>query len=227
MTTFANATKGLYMKKTLVIVAAMIAPVMAQAGINLSVRSDYVNTMEYKNTADVKGGASSLFVPAYARLNGTGKVGDADVVMGLDLLNMTEGLTAGTTPINHLFISKNHDAFTFTAGKLITPNGGFERATNDAGDSYMTSLANGGDVNDAGGTATAANPVVSLQNTSGFGVGFGADHKVTVQVLNEQSAGSAATAPDKRHSYGLGYAGAFGENKMEGKNKKIRLLVNA
>lgn len=191
---------------TLVIVAAMIAPAMAHAGMNLTVRSDWNNTMEYKNTADVKGGSSSIFAPAYARLNGTAKVGDADVKSSFQLRGA--GAMTWNDFTQYLYISKAHDMFTFTAGKLETPNGGFERLAIDSGDSYMNSMANGGAINDVGGAATPGSAVTSLQNTSGFGIGWGADHKLTFQALNEQSVGADN---NKRHSVGLGYAGAFSD----------------
>lgn len=200
------------MKKTLVIVAAMIAPVMAQAGINISVRSDYINTMKYKNDADADVSGSSLFVPSYARLNGTGKVGDADVKASFNLRPPT-GVPGNMTWdqfTDYLYIAKSHGDWSFTAGKIESALGGFESTTINNGDAYLRSVANGG-TSPLGYTPVGSSAVVSVGNTSGFGVAWGTDHKVELQVMNEQN----PAADNKRHTYGVNYNGSFGDWKAK------------
>lgn len=193
------------MKKTLLIAAALLAPALANAGWGVSVRSDYVNVMEDKLGVTM-GKGSSTFMPSYGVLNGSGKVGDADVHAKFDLLAGGGNYTA-TSFVEHLYMSKAiNDSWTFSAGKLVSPVGGYEAEMIKNGDDYLASMANGGT------TALTGTVVTSVGNNSGFGATWaGGDHKVAFQAFNGSAAGAAVT---KRHAMGVSYWGAFGDHGL-------------
>lgn len=192
------------MKKALLFVAATVVSASAFASIGVSVRSDYINTMKGKDSADADVDGSSLFTPSYARMIWGAKVGEADVVANFDLLDTT----APATSINHLYIKKTFaDGWAMSVGKLVDLTGGFEAQAIDAGDDYWASLANGKGAINAG--ANTINAVQSLANSSGVGLHWGSgSHGVEVQATND----SNSAAPNNSHNWGLAYTGGLSES---------------
>ena len=218
------------MKKLLVMAAVTVAATTAFAGAKLVVRSDYVNTPGYDDAAGAEVSGKSLFLPAVARLYLTGNVGDAVIDSGWNLRAFTPQVTGGTLSknvtvdslVDHLFIAKPMNEWTFSAGKLWTNVGGFERRATWDGDTYLTSAANGGQ---AGKEATAdsfgaTGTVTTPENMSGVGAAYkiNESHKLEVQALNQTNsttvtAGDAST--DRRHTLGAAYWGSFADNMVK------------
>lgn len=213
------------MKKLLVLAAMTVAATNAFAGVKLVVRSDYVNTPKYDRADGSENTGSSVFTPDVARMYLSGNVGDAVIDAGLNLRAFTAvdvNAGAGTATkamtvdqfVDHLTISKPMGDWTFTAGKLWLNVGGFERHAFYDGDTYLTSLANGG----AGGEEAAfddiVGSIVTPENSSGVAAAYkiNDDHKVEVQVYNQTNRDSQLLASNnKRHSYGLAYWGSFAD----------------
>jgi hypothetical protein len=225
------------MKKLLVMAAVTVAATTAFAGAKLVVRSDYVNTPVYDDAAGAEVNGKSLFLPAVARLYLTGNVGDAIIDTGWNLRAFTPEFGASTPAgadvnlyknvtvdslVDHLFIAKPMNEWTFTAGKLWTNVGGFERRATWDGDTYLTSAANGGV---GGKTATAGlfgatGSVVTPQNMSGVAASykFSENHKVEVQALNQTNSTTVTNgvaSNDRRHSLGGAYWGSFADNMVK------------
>lgn len=193
------------MKKALLFVAATVVSASAFASIGVSVRSDYINTMKGKDSADADVDGSSMFIPSYARMTIGSKVGDADVVGNIDLT----GSATAATYINHLYIKKTFaEGWAMSAGKLVNPTGGFEAQAIDAGDDYWSSLANGkGAINDG---ALTINAVQRLANSSGVGLHWmSGSHAVEVQATNDSNTGGT---PNNSHNWGLAYTGGLTES---------------
>jgi hypothetical protein len=217
------------MKKLLVMAAVTVAATTAFAGVKLVVRSDYVNTQPYDSAQTAAGeiNGTSQFKPEVARLYLSGMIGDATIDSGLNLRQFVIGTGDGTSQklmtvdkfVEHLTISKPMGDFTFQAGKMWMNVGGFERRAFYDGDTYLTSLANGGK-----GGAVAAAPrglggsVVTPENMSGVGVAYAinAEHKLEFQIANQTNADSElVTASNNRHTMGLAYWGSFAEKMVQ------------
>lgn len=217
------------MKKLLVLAAVTVAATNAFAGVKLVVRSDYVNTPAYDAADGVEVNSTSLFKPEVARLYLSGMIGDATVDAGLNLRSFAVGTAGGTSQklmtvdkfVEHLTISKPMGDFTFQAGKMWMNVGGFERRAVYDGDTYLTSLANGG----KGGRTAGATPgsengggIVTPENMSGIGVAYtiNPEHKVEFQVANQTNSDSElTTATNRRHTMGLAYWGSFAEKMVQ------------
>ncbi|KHD88967.1 MAG: hypothetical protein OM95_05730 [Bdellovibrio sp. ArHS] len=216
------------MKKLLVMAAVTVAATNAFAGVKLVVRSDYVNTPAYDaaNGSEVAG--TSLFQPNVARLYLTGMVGDATIDAGLNLRSFVADTTfpGGAQKVmtvdkfvEHLTISKPMDNFTFTAGKMWMNVGGFERRAFYDGDTYLTSLANGGVGGRTAGAGTdSEGAVVTPENMSGVAAAYTItpDHKVEFQLANQTNSDSELlTSVNKRHTMGLAYWGSFADKMVQ------------
>ncbi|KYG67692.1 hypothetical protein AZI85_17000 [Bdellovibrio bacteriovorus] len=218
------------MKKLLVMAAVTVAATNAFAGIKLVVRSDYNNTPAYDAADGAETAGTSLFQPNVARLYLTGMVGDATIDAGLNLRSFVADPTfpGGAQKVmtvdkfvEHLTISKPMDNFTFTAGKMWMNVGGFERRAFYDGDTYLTSLANGGE----GGRLLGATPgsesegaVVTPENMSGVAAAYTItpDHKVEFQLANQTNSDSELlTSVNKRHTMGLAYWGSFADKMVQ------------
>lgn len=217
------------MKKLLVLAAMTVAATNAFAGVKLVVRSDYVNTPKYDRADGSENTGTSVFVPDVARMYLSGNVGDAVIDAGLNLraftpmadvtANVVKGMTADQF-VDHLTISKPMGDWTFTAGKLWLNVGGFERHAFYDGDTYLTSLANGG----FGGATVAAldltgaqGTIATPENSSGVAAAYkiNDDHKLEVQVFNQTNRDSElTTSNNKRSSYGLAYWGSFADKMV-------------
>lgn len=200
--------------KSLLVAALMVSASAAQASIGVTIRSDLVAEQNYenRNKEDIQG--TTVFTPAFARMNYMGKVGSSDLTFVYDLTgtNVNDSVYA-------LYLAKKMDAFTFTAGRIAINQGGFESAQGDAADTYQFSLANGG-------TGpyyfnSSSNIVTSLANGSGAGVAYTmGDHKIELQALNQRDAaysstnttsGQVTVAEKRRQTVGLAYMGSFGD----------------
>lgn len=216
------------MKKLLVLAAMTVAATNAFAGVKLVVRSDYVNTPKYDRADGSENTGSSVFTPDVARMYLSGNVGEAVIDAGLNLRAFTPvdpGATTATKAmtvdqfVDHLTISKPMGDWTFTAGKLWLNVGGFERHAFYDGDTYLTSLANGGfgaqsDPTDLVGVQGS---IATPENSSGVAAAYkiNDDHKVEVQVYNQTNRDSQLFASNnKRHSYGLAYWGSFADKMV-------------
>ena len=222
------------MKKLLVLAAMTVAATNAFAGVKLVVRSDYVNTPAYDAADGDEVNGTSLFKPEVARLYLSGMIGDATVDAGLNLRSFVVADVDGAGDlqkamtvdkfVEHLTISKPMGDFTFQAGKMWMNVGGFERRAFYDGDTYLTSLANGG----AGGRTDGAFPagvgtanvgsVVTPENMSGIGAAYtiNPEHKVEFQVANQTNSDSALiTSLNRRHTMGLAYWGSFAEKMVQ------------
>lgn len=217
------------MKKFLVMAAVTVAATNAFAGVKLVVRSDYVNTPAYDAADGVEVNSSSLFKPEVARMYLSGMIGDATVDAGLNLRSFVVGTGGGTSQklmtvdkfVEHLTISKPMGDFTFQAGKMWMNVGGFERRAIYDGDTYLTSLANGGFGGRTAG-ANAATPnngsIVTPENMSGVGAAYTItpEHKVEFQVANQTNSDSElTTSTNRRHTMGLAYWGSFAEKMVQ------------
>ncbi|MGE5086842.1 MAG: hypothetical protein ACM3MG_11115 [Bacillota bacterium] len=218
------------MKKILAI-AATLAASSAFAGVKLEVRSDYVNTPDYKNALGVEGYGSSLFTPSVARLYLNGNVGEAVVESGWNLRAFTP--EAATNPytngtevyknmtvdkfVDHLWAGKAMGDWMFKAGKLEVNTGGFEHIKTLHGDTYLVSLANGGTGGVLGtpapGTAPIMGEVVTPENSSGVSAAYSItpNHKLEVQATNQtnsQTVSGTTKSTDRQHTTGLNYTGS-------------------
>lgn len=218
------------MKKALAFAVATLATTSAFAAGKLIVRSDYVNTPNYKDTTGANIGGTSLLLPQVSRINADTKVGDATVEAHFNLRSFVLATEHDKDAnkvmtvdkfVERLFISKPLGDFTVAVGKLYLNVGGFERDLAVEGDTYLTSLANNG----AGGRATGATltgtvgTVAMPENASAVGVAYGmGDHKVEVQVSNQTNAGTLNVdvgqtnfyAPtNRRHTIGALVGGSF------------------
>lgn len=211
------------MKKFIAMAVMSLAAAQAMAGVKLVVRSDYVNTPNYDDTAAAEVSGTSLFKPEVARLYLSGNVGEATFDAGLNLRQfvVSGGQKVMTVDnfVEHLTISKAMDNWTFTAGKMWMNVGGYERRAFYDGDTYFTSLANGG----VGGKALLANPtgatgsVVTPENMSGVAAAYkiNDDHKIEAQLANQTNHDSdLTTATNKRHTIGLAYWGSFADKMV-------------
>lgn len=218
------------MKKLLVLAAVTVAATNAFAGVKLVVRSDYVNTPAYDAANGVEVNSTSLFKPEVARLYLSGMIGDATVDAGLNLRSFVVGQDVATNNqkymtvdkfVEHLTISKPMGDFTFQAGKMWMNVGGFERRAVYDGDTYLTSLANGGKGGRlAGATIGSENDgtVVTPENMSGIGAAYtiAPEHKVEFQVANQTNSDSQLlTSNNRRHTMGLAYWGSFAEKMVQ------------
>lgn len=226
----ATKRKDATMKKLLAMTAMSLAASSAMAGVKLVVRSDYVNTPSYtaRNNADAP--SSSFFKPEIARMYLSGMVGDATVDAGLNLRSFIvsggEKVMTVDQFVEHLTIAKPMGDWTFTAGKMWMNVGGFERRAFYDGDTYLTSLANGGQGGRIAGAsfgteinASAATGVLSTpENMSGVAAAYNinADHKLEFQLANQTNSDSAlTTATNKRHTMGLAYWGSFADKMVQ------------
>ncbi|MFS4459384.1 hypothetical protein [Bdellovibrio sp. HCB2-146] len=219
------------MKKLLVMAAVTVAATNAFAGVKLVVRSDYVNTPSYDAADGVEVNSTSLFKPEVARLYLSGMVGDATVDAGLNLRSFVVGDIDGAGTgfqkvmtvdkfVEHLTISKPMGDWTFQAGKMWMNVGGFERRAFYDGDTYLTSLANGGTGGRVAGATPVANSgsVVTPENMSGIGAAYTItpEHKVEFQLANQTNSDSElATSNNRRHTMGLAYWGSFAEKMVQ------------
>ncbi|UYL10189.1 hypothetical protein B9G69_006305 [Bdellovibrio sp. SKB1291214] len=195
--------------KKLLAIAATLAASSAFAGVKLEVRSDYVNTPDYKTvngTTDI--GGTSLFTPSVARLYLNGNVGEAVIESAWNLRSFAPEFAvspySGTSDLNknmtvdkfvdHLWAGKAMGQWMFKAGKLETNTGGFEFQKSLHGDTYLVSMANrgvGGVIPSLGGAtpyfiqtgALVANP----ENSSGVSAAYTLteNHKFEVQITNQ------------------------------------------
>ncbi|WP_374029599.1 hypothetical protein [Bdellovibrio bacteriovorus] len=218
------------MKKLLAMAVMSLAATQAMAGVKLVVRSDYLYTGNYDNNAGAEVESSSVFTPDVARMYFSGNVGEAVIDSAFNLRSFVIGDIdgAGTsvqkvmtvdTFVEHLFITKNHGDWSFSGGKLWMNVGGFERRAFYDGDTYLTSLANGGmGGTAAGGLLGLTGSVLTPENSSGISAAYkiAENHKVEVQLYNQVNRDSALlTSTNKRHSYGLAYWGSFAEKMFQ------------
>ena len=232
----ATKRKDATMKKLLVLAAVTVAATNAFAGVKLVVRSDYVNTAAYDSATTAAGeiNGTSIFKPEVARMYLSGMVGDATVDAGLNLREFIVPEDSGNDVtaqkvmtvekfVEHLTISKPMGDWTFQAGKMWMNVGGFERRASYDGDTYLTSLANGGRGGVIGAT-TGGLPVYSEgtvqtpDNMSGVGAAYTItpEHKVEFQLANQTNADSALlTSANNRHTMGLAYWGSFAEKMVQ------------
>lgn len=219
------------MKKAVVFAIATLASATALAAGKVIVRSDYVNTMDYKaknGTSEIKG--TSLLMPVVSRVEFDSKINDATVVGHLNLRSFVADVN-GTTAnkvmtvdkfVDRLYIVKPLGDFSTSVGKLYMNVGGWERAAAVHGDTYFTSLANNG----AGGKETAASAsgrvgdVVMPENGSAVGIAYTmGDHRVEAQVGNQTNTdqvetGTGAGSLNRRHTIGVQYDGSFMEKSL-------------
>lgn len=199
--------------KSLLVAALMVSASAAQASVGVTVRSDLVATQTYenRNKEDMQG--TTLFTPAFARMNYGGKVGSADLTFVFDLTQ-----DKVDDAVYSLYLTKKMDAFTFTAGRISINQGGYEFAQTDAAETFQVSMANGG--TGAYYFNSGSNIVTTLPNASGAGVAYTmGDHKVELQALNQRDAGrdqetsgTNVTIPEnRRQTIGLAYMGTFGD----------------
>ncbi|WP_413569354.1 hypothetical protein ACLWBD_01980 [Bdellovibrio sp. HCB117] len=221
------------MKKLLVMAAVTVAATNAFAGIKLVVRSDYQYTSTYENNAGVDVESTSVFTPDVARMYYTGTVGDAVVDSAFNLRSFDQEMAVDPTVgkkvmtvdtfVEHLFITKAMGDWSFSGGKLWMNVGGFERRAFYDGDTYLTSLANGGI---GGVTVVGATPVIpgavgsvlTPENSSGVSAAYkmGENHKVEVQMYNQVNRDSdLLTSANKRHSVGVAYWGSFADKMLQ------------
>ncbi|MGZ3782703.1 MAG: hypothetical protein ACXVCY_18815 [Pseudobdellovibrionaceae bacterium] len=222
------------MKKLLAIAAMSFAASSAMAGVKLVVRSDYVNTPSYTAANGGDAPSTSLFQPEVARMYLSGAVGNATVdaefnlrsfVVGTDATSGYQKYMTVDKFVETLTIAKPMGDWTFTAGKLWMNVGGYERHATRAGDTYLTSLANGGVGGHllGGTTLTAlgsdnAGAIVTPENMSGIAAAYNisADQKVEIQVANQTNSDSAlVTAANKRHTMGVAYWGSFADKMVQ------------
>lgn len=215
-------------------IAALAFTSSAFAGIHLSVRSDYINNPTYKDANDSDVNGTSEFIGSYARLFGTGKVGDADFKSAFDLRKATNifsstGTGAGVMTVDnfvhYFYVDKPLvEGLRVQVGKLEVNQGGWEYDTIENGDSYLDSLANGGA---AGYTlskgAAAGDFVANPGYYSGVGLSYNFmdTNTVTFQVLNQTNQtqgtytgvpatpGTVTSSSNKRQSMDLAYTGWF------------------
>lgn len=215
------------MKKLLAMAAMSLAASSAMAGVKLVVRSDYVNTPEYTAASNGDAPSSSFFKPEVARMYLSGMVGDATIDAGFNLRSfvVSSGQKVMTVDkfVQNLTIAKPMNDWTFTAGKMWVNVGGFERRAFYDGDTYLTSLANGGQggrlTGGAGGLGTeATGSILTPENMSGIAASYNisADHKVEFQVANQTNSDSElTTSTNKRHTMGLAYWGSFADKMVK------------
>lgn len=221
----ATKRKDATMKKLLAMTAMSLAASSAMAGVKIVVRSDYVNTPSYKAADNVDAPSSSFFKPEVARMYLSGMIGDATVDAGLNLRSfvVSGGQKVMTVDkfVEHLTIAKPMGDWTFTAGKMWMNVGGFERRAFYDGDTYLTSLANGGQGGRLLGAtlgSEVAGSVVTPENMSGVAAAYtiNADHKVEFQLANQTNSDSElTTATNKRHTMGLAYWGSFADKMVQ------------
>ncbi len=215
------------MKKAVVFAIATLASATALAAGKVIVRSDYVNTMDYKDKAGTEVKGTSLLMPIVSRVEFDSKINDATVVGHLNLRSfIADTPDSGTTYnkvmtvdkfVDRLYIVKPLGDFSTSVGKLYMNVGGWERAALVHGDTYFTSLANNG----AGGkeTAAALNPgkagtVDMPENGSGVGIAYTmGDHRVEAQVGNQTNTDKSA-ALNRRHTMGVQYDGSFMDKSL-------------
>lgn len=225
------------MKKLLAMTAMSLAASSAMAGVRLVVRSDYDNTPSYTAADNTDAPSSSVFVPEVARMYLSGMIGDATIDAGFNLRSFVVGNTAtDASPsyqkvmtadkfVQNLTISKPMGDWAFSAGKMWMNVGGFERRAYYEGDTYITSLANGGQgAHLLGGTAITASAssttgaIVTPENMSGVAAAynFSPNHKVEVQVANQTNSDSNLTgSANKRHTMGVAYWGSFADKMVQ------------
>jgi hypothetical protein len=227
--------------KKLLVIAATLAASSAFAGVKLEVRSDYVNTNKYDQADGNENGGNSLFTPAVARLYLNGNVGEAVVDSAWNLRafvpefvsdpgaaasgSYSKTMTVDTF-VDHLWIGKGMDAWMFKAGKLEINAGGFEHQLDLHGNTYLTSMANGGrgGISTSGDIFGAAGYVTNPTNSSGVSAAYAinADNKLEFQVMNQTNSqtatvdtGVAETSTDRRHTMGLNYQGSYMEKMLQ------------
>lgn len=217
------------MKKFLVMAAVTVAATNAFAGVKLVVRSDYVNMQAYDSAQTAAGeiNGTSTFKPEVARLYLSGMIGDATIDAGLNLRSFAVGTADGVSQkvmtvdkfVEHLTISKPMGDFTFQAGKMWMNVGGFERRAFYDGDTYLTSLANGGRGTVTGTyTRGSVGSVTTPENMSGVGASYAinADHKLEFQIANQTNADTELVqSSNNRHTMGLAYWGSFAEKMVQ------------
>lgn len=207
------------MKQMIVTAILALAGISAQAGMNVLVRGDYVNTPKFDNRAGTETTSSSIFRGTAVKLNLDGKVGDAVVKGRLDAGFGPKDIINGDILVEYLYLSKEiASGLTVHAGKLKGLNGGFEAEMVSEGDVYLATLANGGiggySSNQTGWSGTNTDlsakeaPLLSAGNARGLGLTYKmGDHAVELQLTNSTNYGTTSTY--KRNNIGVYYAGSF------------------
>lgn len=207
--------------------ALAFAAISAQAGMNITVRGDYVNTPKFKNRTDVETAGSSIFKGSYARASFDGKVGEATVSGRLDL-GATGSYTADTL-VEYLFLTKDFgNGFLISAGKLDSMTGGIESAMWDTADVYLPTLANSGvggnTIVQLGSITTGSEYITGIPAAAGDSRGVNLtykmdDNKFDLVVTNASNHGGnnvGVVGPTyRRHNIGFFWSGSFMDKMIE------------
>lgn len=215
------------MKKMVFSALIALVGLSAQAGVNVLVRGDYVNTPKFDNRSGTETTSSSIFRGQTAKMGFDGKVGEATVTGRLDLGFPVSPIVSGDSLVEYLYISKEIATnLTVHAGKLDGLNGGFESDAAQNADVYLNTLANGGigglSDNQIAWSGTNTNLTSAY---SGNGVAYAAgnsrgvgltykmgDHAFDLQVTNSTNHGTTSTY--KRNNIGVYYTGTFADKMI-------------
>lgn len=226
------------MKKILAIAAVTIASISASASLELKYRGDYLNTPEYDLRAGSgnKGTSRSEFIPNYFRTRAEGKVGDATVKLSLDFTGANDSATGNMSSDNFVdyvyMVKPLAEGLTLSFGKIETFAGGIEGGADALGNSYLNTLANGGNagrfsfggVTGSAGTA-AVGTLTSTTNTpvaNNRGVGLTYNYgvgEITIDVTNDSNNAPVATTntglTQKKHNLGIQWSGSFMDGSLK------------
>lgn len=219
------------MKRMIATAILALAGFSAQAGVNVLVRGDYVNTPKFDNRAGTETPGSSIFRGTAVKVGLDGKVGDAFVTGRLDAGFAPVAVTSGDALVEYLYISREIvSGLTMHAGKLRGQNGGFEWESNQDADVYLATLANGGigglssaQMGWAGAYLAPAGASYTLSNgynllsAAGNQRGVGMTYKmgeqaIDLQVTNATNHGS--TSSYRRNNIGVYYNGSFADKMI-------------
>lgn len=209
--------------------AVVIASAAAHAGVNLTVRGDYVNTPKFDGRSGTEVQGSSIFKGTYARMSFDGKVGEATVNGRLNLASADT--YNGDSLVEYLYISKGFgNGMTVRLGKLNSWTGGIESYMDDVADVYSLTLANGGRGGNTSlqmGSISNASALsagsISTPTPAGDSRGIGlnytmGDHQIDAVVTNASNHGASnATSAGptyKRNNMGLMYMGSFADKMV-------------
>lgn len=217
------------MKRMIVTAILALAGISAQAGMNVIVRGDYVNTPKFDNRNGTETPGSSIFRSAAAKVGLDGKVGDAVVTGRLDVGFAPVTTASGDALVEYIYISREiASGFTMHAGKLRGQNGGFEGDSVVDADVYLATLANGGiggyNTHQIGWTGAypspttgaltiVGTPVTAAGNSRGVGMTYKmGEQAIDLQVTNSTNHGT--TSSYTRNNIGVYYKGSFADKMI-------------
>lgn len=227
------------MKKLFALAAVTLASASAFAGLNLTVRGDYLNTPKFdgRNGSEVPG--SSIFRGTLIKAGVSAKLGEATVTGLLNLAGKQSGFgTSDATTtyslytaeevVQHLFLTKDFgNGLSASAGKLKTIGGGIEAGLIEVGDNYLNTLANGGVggavTQSVGGSGQMPSALgvdgTTTTNKAEYSRGVGLTYKVGSNQIDFQMTNSdnhsSVSSTHKRNTFGLGWSGVFMDKMIE------------